>query len=76
MIAPLREDPTPQTAPRPHPAGMRRARKWIVRTLLTVHSAEPPTQPDKQKAWLAATWISIVAAAFLGHLLLDYWRSR
>ena len=71
MIAPIRE--TQSSRPeRPRTEGVRRARKWIVRTLLTVHSAEPPPQRNARRAWFAAGWIVFVAVAYAAYLAIDW----
>jgi hypothetical protein len=70
MIAPLRETSSPTKEP-PQTEGVRRARKWIVRTLLTVHSAEPRPRGEARRAWLAAAWVTLVAASYAAYLLVD-----
>lgn len=71
MIAPIRETPSPRSEP-PRTEGVRRARKWIVRTLLTVHPAEPPARDDARRAWTAAGWVVFVAVAYAAYLAVDW----
>lgn len=70
MIAPIRETTSPTQEP-PRPEGVRRARKWIVRTLLTIHPAEPKPRAGVHRAWFATAWVVFVAAAYAAYLALD-----
>lgn len=72
MIAPIRETSSPTQTQPPRTEGVRRARKWIVRTLLTVHPAEPKPSGDARRIWTATGWIVFVAVAYGAYLAFDF----
>jgi hypothetical protein len=68
MIAPLRPHPTPRRERRPT-EGVRRARRWIVRTLLAESSEPRDSSAESQRSWFAALWIVGIAVAYLVYLV-------
>lgn len=66
MIAPIR--PTNYKAsPPPRGTSMRKARRWIVQSLLSRHGnvGEPQPRISPRAAWLAAVWMLVVASTFV-----------
>lgn len=75
MIAPLRDTSEPATPPRVKQS-LRRARRWIRRTLVE-QPAEPTTvRHDGLRTWLVVGWIVLVAAVYFARLGFDFVTSR
>lgn len=70
MIAPLRDATPPATPPRSR-RSLRRARRWIMRTLVEQPAEPKPAQHDRLRISLVVAWVVLVAAAYFGRLLLD-----
>lgn len=71
MIAPLRPQPR-STSPLRERSGLRKARRWIVRSLLqSPQSSSAPVSP--RTAWLLALWMLFTAVAYFWHILGGYW---
>lgn len=70
MIAPIRETP-PVRADRPRSEGMRRARRWIVKTLLVEHRPERSSDRARLHYVVAALWMVGIAAAWVGYVVLQ-----
>ena len=66
MIAPIK--PTNYKAsPPPRGTSMRKARRWIVQSLLSRRDQNnsPEMHISPRAAWLAAAWLLLVAGAFV-----------
>lgn len=70
MIAPIRE---PECRRERSTTQRRKARRWIVESLMSRSEVEPRRVPSAGwKAWLAAFWIVMVAATYLVKMLGGY----
>lgn len=70
MIAPIRE--TPQADSR-RAAQRRKARRWIVESLLSRPESQPQaTSSSTWGQWACAAWITLVAIAYLAAMLGGY----
>lgn len=66
MIAPIR--PTKyKTSPPPRGTSMRKARRWIVQSLLSRRENDRTSKVriSPHAAWLAAAWMLVVAGTFV-----------
>jgi hypothetical protein len=75
MIAPLRDTTEPATPPRAKQS-LRRARRWIRRTLIEQPAEPTPPRHDRLRIALITGWIVLVAAAYFARLLFDFTSSR
>ncbi|MCE9606259.1 MAG: hypothetical protein K8U03_15290 [Planctomycetia bacterium] len=74
MIAPIRE---PKSQRSRMSAESRKARQWIVKSLLSRPDAEPRRHPTAAwQHWLGAIWISTVAVVYLVKMLSGYFVSN
>lgn len=75
MIAPLRDVAEPATAPRSK-RSLRRARRWIMRTLVEQPAEPAPGTNDRLRVWLIVGWVVLAATAYFVRLGLDFVSSR
>lgn len=70
MIAPIRDTSPTETR---NKAQRRKARRWIVESLLSRPVAEPRAESYATwRQWVSAAWIVLVAIVYLIHMLGGY----
>lgn len=70
MIAPIRDTPPPDGR---RSAQRRKARRWIVESMLSRPDAKPgPQRNAAWTQWLCAAWIVLVAVVYLAEMLGGY----